>query len=720
MKITKWISIFTVLVLLMSLMAVGVSAEPSKIRADLLERLEMIGDDEPVSVYVDLIDPPKLNEVSIPALIAEKYGITTINADTIDDYYMYERIELTAIYQPFFEEFFEDYKDGIVEKLFVPSHSDFCLLKVYKSTIYEMANDDRVNEIAYFENSILEDEEIDDGVESRMWYETSDGQFLYRPYKYGQKACIQVVYIGDGDDVTVPATFGGQSADVIWFTNMVDEEEPIAAWVLTDVSDVSEVSEVSEASEPAEELTLRDRVRAAAKRYLNLTFEEGPTSIAVRPVMWPDYLRVASVTLPKSATATTLYTVGLTALSVPEGSALTDFSLYNVMYGVENPQPTVIDMTGAVRLYRVSIARDEYMEDCFMEGSLLKLPTEFKDVPILREQPSIRYENPYLFIDVDPMPLTVQYADGSERAIPSQNFAADGWHVTEDGQFLYQYMKLYELDCVQVVYIGDDTDVTVPAAYDGKFPYMVWLANDVDEFDWETNDPVSDYRGKIKAAAERYLNFTFEDGPINVWVMPNLRPSYVRANSVKLPTSVVRAMIKTEGATNISVPQISFLHDILIENVLEGASNPQPTTIDLSGSAYLERVWISREDYGGDCFVDGSVIKLPTAYKKIPVQRHPPVRWNDPPYFFIDIEPMPLTIEYADGSERPATYPGDVTDDDSVDMKDVLLLRQFIANLVFVEPGDGVFALAADFNHDGEINMKDVLCIRKISAGLSV
>ena len=477
---------------------------------------------------------------------------------------------------------------------------------------------------------------------------------------------------------------------------------------------------MSEASEPAEELTLRDRVRAAAKRYLNLTFEEGPTSIAVKPVMWPDYLLANSVTLPKSATATTLYTVGLTALSVPEGSALTDFSLYNVMYGVENPQPTVIDLTGAVGLYRVSIARDEYMEDCFMEGSVLKLPTEFKDVPILREQPSIRYENPYLFIDVDPMPLTVQYADGTERAIPSQNFAEDGWHVAEDGQFLYQYMKLYELDCVQVVYIGDDTDVTVPAAYDGKFPYMVWLANDVDEFDWETNDPVSDYRDKIKAAAGRYLNFTFEDGPINVWVRPNLTPSYVRANSVKLPTSVVRAMLDVEGATSISVPQVSFLHDILIENVLEGVENPQPTTIDLTGSAYLERVWISRTDYGGDCFVDGSVIKLPTEYKKIPIQRHPPVRWNDPPYFFIDYEPMPLTIQYADETERPATYPGDADGDDMVSMKDVLMVRQNIAGLLHLDLWDGLFMLAADFNRDGEVNMKDVLCIRKTIAGLPV
>lgn len=165
MKLTKWISMMIVFVLLLSLMAVGVSAEDSKIEAELAERLETMEDDEAVPVSVYLINPPALDEVSIPALIAEKYGITTINADTIDDYYMYERIERTAIFQPFFEEFFEDYRDGIVEKQFVPSCSNFCILDVTKSTIYEMANDDRVKEIAYSDNAIQEVDAIESSPE---------------------------------------------------------------------------------------------------------------------------------------------------------------------------------------------------------------------------------------------------------------------------------------------------------------------------------------------------------------------------------------------------------------------------------------------------------------------------------------------------------------------------------------------------------------------------
>ena len=142
-----------------------------------------------------------------------------------------------------------------------------------------------------------------DEPEGDQWQITEDGQLLYAPYQYRGQDGVKVVYIGDGTDVTVPAAFGGKPADVVWFNNEAldlefDSSEQAQAWLA--------------------------KARAAADRYLNITFSEGPTTVLVRPVMWPDYLRVASVTLPKSATATTLYTVGLTALSVPTESALTE------------------------------------------------------------------------------------------------------------------------------------------------------------------------------------------------------------------------------------------------------------------------------------------------------------------------------------------------------------------------------------------------------------
>ena len=536
----------------------------------------------------------------------------------------------------------------------------------------------------------------DEPDETISWQETEDGQFLYRPYPYGEEDCVQILYIGDGTDVTVPATFGGEAFDVILFT------------------DASAIDFGRSDSEQAQ--TWRDKARAASDRYLNLTFEEGPTGVKVTPGMYPGSVRATSVTLPKSVTGVSLYVEGLTAVSVPEDSALTTFSLYNVPEGWEHPSLTVIDLTGATGLARVWIGRDEWGGDCFAEGSVLKLPTEFKDVQILRDWPSKRYEKPYLFIDNDPMSLTVQYADGSERAI---SYHSDfDWHVTEDGQFLYRFLESTDISRVQVVYIGDDTDVTVPAAYDGRFPYLVWLTNDVEK----PSDVTNAYLDKIEAAAGRYLNLTFDDGPINVWVSPNQSQNYVRAHSVNLPTSAVKAQLKLDGATGISVPQVSFLKDILIANVLDDASNPQPTVIDLTGSAYLERVWISRGSYTGACFAEGSVIKLPITYWKIPVQREAPVSWSDPPFFYIDYDPMPLTIRYTNGDEivlppiEPDDYiMGDTNIDGEVNMKDVLALRLNIASLAGVRI-PLINRSAADVDGDGQLTMKDVLALRKIIA----
>ena len=57
---------------------------------------------------------------------------------------------------------------------------------------------------------------------------------------------------------------------------------------------------------------------------------------------------------------------------------------------------------------------------------------------------------------------------------------------------------------------------------------------------------------------------------------------------------------------------------------------------------------------------------------------------------------------------------GDATGDGSVDMKDVLQVRKFIAGL----SGVTVDKSAADVDGDGELTMKDVLMIRKFIAGL--
>ncbi len=56
---------------------------------------------------------------------------------------------------------------------------------------------------------------------------------------------------------------------------------------------------------------------------------------------------------------------------------------------------------------------------------------------------------------------------------------------------------------------------------------------------------------------------------------------------------------------------------------------------------------------------------------------------------------------------------GDANSDEAVNMKDVLLMRKFLANLT-----DELDMTAADVNMDGDVNMKDVLMLRKFLANL--
>lgn len=66
---------------------------------------------------------------------------------------------------------------------------------------------------------------------------------------------------------------------------------------------------------------------------------------------------------------------------------------------------------------------------------------------------------------------------------------------------------------------------------------------------------------------------------------------------------------------------------------------------------------------------------------------------------------------------------GDCNDDDAVNMKDVLFLRQYLAGTVTEFPPHDCFGVnratvRGDANADGAVNMKDVLILRKLMAGL--
>lgn len=63
----------------------------------------------------------------------------------------------------------------------------------------------------------------------------------------------------------------------------------------------------------------------------------------------------------------------------------------------------------------------------------------------------------------------------------------------------------------------------------------------------------------------------------------------------------------------------------------------------------------------------------------------------------------------------PEGVAGDANGDDSLDMKDVLLMRKHIAGIDTI-PDE--FLDRADYNRDGEISMKDVLAMRRHIAGI--
>ena len=57
---------------------------------------------------------------------------------------------------------------------------------------------------------------------------------------------------------------------------------------------------------------------------------------------------------------------------------------------------------------------------------------------------------------------------------------------------------------------------------------------------------------------------------------------------------------------------------------------------------------------------------------------------------------------------------GDVNGDNAINMKDVLLLRKYLAGII-----KEIDENLADCNRDGNVNMKDVLLLRKYLAGIA-
>ena len=82
----------------------------------------------------------------------------------------------------------------------------------------------------------------------------------------------------------------------------------------------------------------------------------------------------------------------------------------------------------------------------------------------------------------------------------------------------------------------------------------------------------------------------------------------------------------------------------------------------------------------------------------------------------VTFEPTTTTAAASEEPSNASSEPevqGDVNGDGSLDMKDVLMVRKFIAGM-----DSSIDEAAADLNRDGSVDMKDVLMMRKIIAGL--
>ena len=171
------------------------------------------------------------------------------------------------------------------------------------------------------------------------------------------------------------------------------------------------------------------------------------------------------------------------------------------------------------------------------------------------------------------------------------------------------------------------------------------------------------------------------------------------------------------------------------------------TTEDLSSSAnfYVIIEYLVNGEVSGtfDNFMlvegDGTTPPTPTQSQSVPSQsestpsQSEPVPSTEPtepttPFIPIDdptatgVTPTESGIVAPSGTETGAqpsetgvvVLAGDANGDNAVNMKDVLIMRKFLADMA---PA-GFNANAADVNGDGTVNMKDVLTIRKYLANL--
>lgn len=172
MKMKKCMSLVMAVILLVCLFMVGTvsaSAESSKIRPDLAERLQKMEDSEMVPVIVSIYKYYDYEGcVTIEEFVAKKYGLDSMNADNVNEYIYYCRLEHDNMVYPQTLNFINDYKEGIGKII----NNYLLILEVDKKTIYKMAEDDRVAQISYNENLSLKNFDV-----CEVGDATCDGKF---------------------------------------------------------------------------------------------------------------------------------------------------------------------------------------------------------------------------------------------------------------------------------------------------------------------------------------------------------------------------------------------------------------------------------------------------------------------------------------------------------------------------------------------------------------
>ena len=174
-------------------------------------------------------------------------------------------------------------------------------------------------------------------------------------------------------------------------------------------------------------------------------------------------------------------------------------------------------------------------------------------------------------------------------------------------------------------------------------------------------------------------------------VRDNLEAAYAQISGAENVADLNESLKELAKSMDLSVSDLFDLRDS------SAARQGAKMSITMSSNTFENFVALMYYDNGAWKLVeDASVTQIGTDYYLA----------------FTSLGAYPYAVLVGTEKEIEAIY-GDANDDGAVNMKDVLLMRKYIAELT-----DEINLVNADVNVDGSVNMKDVLAVRKFVAEL--